>query len=569
MACKGCTCSTSASKTAAGDKVAGCGSNGCSTGGCNRMNTYDWLTALEIEDTHHYEYVEVSFKNGSRKEFFKNPAHTRSSTGDMILVETDNGGYDVGRVSLSGELVRLQMKKRNVKEKTVLQSVIRKANERDLERLQEAREAERPTMVLARAISSSLKLDMKIGDVEYQGDKRKATFYYTADGRVDFRELIREFAREFKVKIEMRQIGARQESARIGGLGPCGRELCCSTWLTDFKSVSTLAARYQNLAINQSKLSGQCGRLKCCLNFELDSYMDALEAFPNDVDRIETEEGAAVLMKTDIFKGLMFYCYEKDRGRGRFYPLEIEQVKEIKEANKVGMKPQDLSSVQAIEEEEDEVGFDGDLTGVVELPNEKKKKKKRKKSKREDDGPNTLSFRRKEGGESNRPPQNNNKQGNRDNNRKDENRREDNRNRPPQQQGQAQGQERKPQQPGNKEPRENRNNNSNINREPRENRPQRENREPREPRENREGGDNRNRNQQQQQQKPQQNRPPRPEQKGSEGQVPAADASKNTANVEGANNQQRPNNKNKFRHNKNRNNNADNKPPANDKGGGE
>jgi cell fate regulator YaaT (PSP1 superfamily)/uncharacterized protein YihD (DUF1040 family) len=375
MACKGCTCSTSKS----GDAVAGCGSNGCSSGGCNRMNTFDWLTALDIEDTNQFDVVEISFKNGSRKEFFKNPPASRATTGDMVLVEADNGGYDVGRISLSGELVRIQMKKRGVKEKTILPAVIRKANERDLERLQEAREAEKPTMVKARVIARSLNLDMKIGDVEYQGDKRKATFFYTADGRVDFRELIREYAKEFKVKIEMRQIGARQESARIGGLGPCGRELCCSTWLTDFKSVSTTAARYQNLAINQSKLSGQCGRLKCCLNYELDTYMDALEHFPAKADKIYTEEGAASLMKTDIFKGLMFYCYEKDHGRGKFYPLDIDQVKEVLEMNKVGQKPTDLSSIQIIEEEDEEVGFDGDLTGVVELPLERKKKKKKKK----------------------------------------------------------------------------------------------------------------------------------------------------------------------------------------------
>jgi cell fate regulator YaaT (PSP1 superfamily) len=375
MACKGCSCSTS--KEA--DSVAGCGSTGCSTGGCNRMNTFDWLTALDIDDFGGFDTVEVTFKNGSRKEFFKNPSSSRSTTGDMVLVEADNNGYDVGRISLSGELVRMQMKKRNVKENAILGGVIRKANERDLERLQESREAEKPTMIHARAIARSLNLDMKIGDVEYQGDKRKATFFYTADGRVDFRELIREFAKEFKVKIEMRQIGARQESARVGGLGPCGRELCCSTWLTDFKSVSTTAARYQNLAINQSKLSGQCGRLKCCLNYELDTYMDALEQFPTKADKIFTEEGGAYLMKTDIFKGIMYYCYEKDHGRGKFYPLEIEQVKEVLALNKAGQKPPDLLSLQLVEEEEEEVGFDGDLTGVVELPNDRKKKKKKKK----------------------------------------------------------------------------------------------------------------------------------------------------------------------------------------------
>ena len=217
----------------------GCGSKGnCSTGGCNRMNTFDWLTEMDMRDVDEFRAVEVSFKNGSRKSFYNLPPHLHLSTGDMVAVEAKSG-YDIGRISLSGELVRLQMKKKKFKDEHLIHGVIRRANERDLERLSEARSMERHTLVRARAIARSLDLEMKMGDIEYQGDKRKATFYYTANGRVDFRELIRHYAREFKVKIEMRQIGARQESARIGGLGSCGRELCCSTWLTDFKSVST------------------------------------------------------------------------------------------------------------------------------------------------------------------------------------------------------------------------------------------------------------------------------------------------------------------------------------------
>ncbi|NRA50282.1 MAG: hypothetical protein HRU12_14210, partial [Phaeodactylibacter sp.] len=225
---------------------------------------------------------------------------------------------------------------------------------------------------------------MKIGDVEYQGDKRKATFYYTADGRVDFRELIRHYAKEFRVKIEMRQIGARQESARIGGLGSCGRELCCSTWLTDFKSVTTAAARYQNLAINQSKLSGMCGRLKCCLNYELDTYLDALEQFPKNADKLQTKAGTAILIKTDIFKGLMYYAYQKESGRGKLYTLEASRVKEIKVMNKKGEKPTDLVSLQVIFEDDSEdidMGFE-DVTGVIELPEEKRSKKRRKKKRK-------------------------------------------------------------------------------------------------------------------------------------------------------------------------------------------
>jgi cell fate regulator YaaT (PSP1 superfamily) len=291
MGCLGCTVGSN------NGQPKGCRSNGgCGSGGCNRLNTYDWLSDMEIMDAEPYDIVEVSFKNGARKGFFHNHEYIKCMTGDDVVVETGNG-YDIGRICLSGELVRLQMKKKGIKESKVLHNIIRKANERDMERLQEAREMDRPTMIRARAIARTLGLDMKVGDVEYQGDKRKATFYYTADGRVDFRELIRHYAREFRVKIEMRQIGARQESARIGGLGSCGRELCCSTWLTDFKSVTTAAARYQNLAINQSKLSGQCGRLKCCLNYELDTYLDALESFPKNGEKLQTERGAGCVGK--------------------------------------------------------------------------------------------------------------------------------------------------------------------------------------------------------------------------------------------------------------------------------
>jgi cell fate regulator YaaT (PSP1 superfamily) len=375
MGCLGCsTCSSSSTK--------GCQSNGgCGSGGCNRLNTFDWLSQLEISDIDPYDVVEVSFKNGAHKAFFHVAETARVSTGDMVVVETGNG-YDIGKVTLSGELVRLQMKKKKAKPQAANNQVIRRANERDLERLQEAREMEVPTMVRARAIARSLGLDMKIGDVEFQGDRRKATFYYTADGRVDFRELIRHYAKEFKIKIEMRQIGARQESARIGGIGSCGRELCCSTWLSDFKSVSTAAARYQNLAINQAKLSGQCGRLKCCLNYELDTYLDALESFPEKSDFLFTQKGRAILVKTDIFKRIMFYVYEHERGKGQFYPLEVEKVREIIEMNARGEKPEEFeisAAVSAYIGEPAEVGF-ADVTGEIELPEEKRRRKKKKKS---------------------------------------------------------------------------------------------------------------------------------------------------------------------------------------------
>ncbi len=379
MGCTGCTVS------ADNGTPKGCKSNGgCSTGGCNRLNTYDWLSSMDVVDTDPFDIVEISFKNGARKDFYGVPDYYQPATGETVVVDTGNG-YDVGRVTLSGELVRLQMRKKRTEKRHIRNSVVRKANDRDLQKLQEARDLERQTMIRARAIARSLGLEMKIGDVEYQADKRKATFYYTADGRVDFRELIRHYAREFRVKIEMRQIGARQESARIGGLGSCGRELCCSTWLTDFKSVSTAAARYQNLAINQAKLSGQCGRLKCCLNYELDTYIEALEQFPDEANRLETEVGRAVLIKTDIFKRVLYYAYSntQEPGRGKIYPIALKQVHQVIEMNRIGEKPNDLGSLQvSITIQTEEVDFEEDLTGVIELPEEtrRKKRKKRKKS---------------------------------------------------------------------------------------------------------------------------------------------------------------------------------------------
>ena len=373
MSCAACSCNS-------GGKPLGCNSQGgCASGGCNRLNTFDWLSQLDIPDPSAYDIVEISFKHGARKGFYRMPSHVRAVTGDMVIVGS-NTGYDVGRINLSGELVRLQMRKKKVTEKHVVYNVSRLANERDIERLEEARQLEYGTMVRARAIAASLGLDMKIGEVEYQGDRRKATFYYTAEGRVDFRELIRHFAKEFRVKIEMRQIGARQESGLIGGLGPCGRELCCSTWLTDFKSVSTSAARYQNLAINQAKLSGQCGRLKCCLNFELDTYLEALGEFPQDTEKLKTQEGTAVLIKTDIFKGLMYFAYEREGFRGKVYALDKDRVKEFIEMNKQGEYPVSLAAEQVFipSDVEDEHDFDDDVTGIIELPPDKKKRRKGK-----------------------------------------------------------------------------------------------------------------------------------------------------------------------------------------------
>ncbi len=404
MGCIGCSCSTGK------DAVSGCRSNGgCASGGCNRHNTYDWISAIGIRDSQPFEMVEVSFKNGSRKDFFKNPSHTRTMTGDWVLVESPSGGYDLGKISLSGELVRLQMKRKRTRADAKQQAVIRKAHERDLERLDELRQQEREVMVRARAIARTLDLNMKVGDVEFQGDGRKCTFYYTADGRVDFRELIRHYAREFRVKIEMRQIGARQESARIGGLGNCGRELCCSTWLSEFKSVNTAAARYQNLAINQTKLSGMCGRLKCCLNYELDIYIDALEDFPDKAERLKTSAGMAILMKTDVFKRLMYYTYAEDRGK--FYPLHVDQVWEVLDMIKLGEFPASLDDIQAMappsdEVEEEEPDFEN-VDNVIQLPIEKRKKKRKKKKKGRADQSLASAVEKADQNERSRPGQQN------------------------------------------------------------------------------------------------------------------------------------------------------------------
>ena len=357
-------------------KPGGC--NGSCSGGCNRLNTFDWLTTLDIQDPGAFNMVEVSFKNGSRKDFYKNHDYQKVITGDNVVVESGTG-YDIGVVTLSGELVRLQMRKKKIKKDTIFGKVIRRANHRDMEKLSEARSKEKSTMKQARIIARTLGLEMKIGDVEFQGDKRKATFYYTAEGRIDFRELIRHFAKDFKVKIEMRQIGARQESARIGGIGSCGRELCCSTWLSEFKSVSTTAARYQNLAINQSKLSGQCGRLKCCLNYELDSYMDALEAFPKRSEKLELENVTATQIKTDIFKQIIYYIHPTRNGRNKIQALHISRVKEIIEMNKKGIKPPDLIDIASLVAEE-KLDYDT-VNDVVELPPEERRRRKKKKRK--------------------------------------------------------------------------------------------------------------------------------------------------------------------------------------------
>lgn len=338
------------------------------------MNTHDWISTMGLHDPTEFDIVEVSFAKGSTKNFYKKDEFSNCVTGDRVVVSTDSG-YNVGHISLSGELVRLQMKKKRVNVHSVKNKVLRKANERDLEKLHESRSLEHDTLLKSRVIARNLGLNMKLGDIEYQADGKKAIFYYTAEGRIDFRSLVKEYAREFKVKVEMRQIGARQESGRIGGIGSCGRELCCSTWLSDFQTVTTSAARYQNIAINQTKLSGQCGRLKCCLNYELDTYMDALKEFPEKADWLKTQKGKASLIKTDIFKGLMYYCYVDGKRRGPMLPVPIERVKFIQAENKEGRFPEELLTEDLIEKEIQEIGF-ADVTGQIELPNKKRKKRR-------------------------------------------------------------------------------------------------------------------------------------------------------------------------------------------------
>jgi cell fate regulator YaaT (PSP1 superfamily) len=361
-----------------GIKPNGCKSNGsCNTGSCNRLNTYDWLYNMPIADIDSScKVIEVSFNNGSRKDFFRNVTLQQFEKGDMVSVEGVSG-FDVGEVSLTGEIVRLQMKKRNVKEENPeMKKILRRSSDRDLEVWKQNKVREPQAIIRSRAIAKQLKLDMKISEVEMQADGRKATFFYIADGRVDFRELIKVYAGEFKLKVEMRQIGARQESAKVGGIGSCGRELCCATWLTDFKSVNTAAARYQNLSINQTKLSGQCGRLKCCLNYELDTYLDALQGFPDNCDTIQVTKGTANLIKRDIFRNLMWYMLPDSTKQ---YPLTIERVKKIKSLNEQGTIPEELEAVELTSSKPQEVEPQFvDVVGHISLRSLEKTDKKRK-----------------------------------------------------------------------------------------------------------------------------------------------------------------------------------------------
>ena len=361
-------CSSGGCSSGAGSCSSG---GGCSTGGCNKLNTFDWMSDYLLPDEYPTKnIVEVSFKNGVRKGFYINNENLPIENGTMVAVQSAIG-HDVGQVVLSGLLAELQLKKKKA-EKEEIPKIYRLATKNDISKLEEAREKDMSTLIKSRFLAKELGLEMKIGEVEYQADSKKVTFYYTAEGRVDFRELVRVFAREFKAKVEMKQIGLRQEAAKIGGIGTCGRELCCSTWLSDFKVVSTQAARYQNLAINTTKLSGQCGRLKCCLNFELDLYMEAVKEFPKNINTITTKRGPAKLIKTDILKKVLFYTYKESP---TIYEVELDEVYDKLDEIKNGITPDDFTIGTVVEEEKEK---DTDLVGHISISQlEKKKKKKR------------------------------------------------------------------------------------------------------------------------------------------------------------------------------------------------
>ncbi|WP_458628154.1 PSP1 domain-containing protein [Winogradskyella sp. PC D3.3] len=340
MACNSCS-------TGDDGQPKGCKNNGtCGTDSCNKLTVFDWLANMSLPNGQDpFIGVEVRFKNG-RKQYYKNTENLTLSIGDIVATQAKSG-HDIGMVTLTGELVRVQMKRKKVRlddAENVLK-IYRKASQKDIDIWSEARDREEPMKVKARQFAIDLNLKMKISDIEFQGDASKATFYYTAEERVDFRELIKVFAREFRTRIEMKQVGFRQEAARLGGIGSCGRELCCSTWLTDFRSVSTSAARYQQLSLNPLKLAGQCGKLKCCLNYELDAYLDALKAFPKSDVKLYTEKGNAVCQKTDIFKGLMWYAYEGEWMN--WHVITTDQANEIIQKNKKREKVASLEEYAA------------------------------------------------------------------------------------------------------------------------------------------------------------------------------------------------------------------------------
>ncbi|WP_369998971.1 stage 0 sporulation family protein [Winogradskyella sp.] len=382
MACNSCT-------TGKDGQPKGCKNNGtCGTDSCNKLTVFDWLANMSLPNGQEpFIGVEVRFKNG-RKQYYKNTENLTLSIGDIVATQAKSG-HDIGMVTLTGELVRVQMKRKKVdiNDGENVLKIYRKASQRDIDVWSKSRDKEEAMKVKARQFAIDLKLKMKISDIEYQGDGSKATFYYTAEERVDFRELIKVFAREFRTRIEMRQVGFRQEAARLGGIGSCGRELCCSTWLTDFRSVSTSAARYQQLSLNPLKLAGQCGKLKCCLNYELDAYLEALKAFPKNDTKLYTEKGTAVCQKTDIFKGLMWYAYEGEWMN--WHIITTDQANEIIAKNKKKEKVASLEEYAADHIQDTKTEFEN-VVGQDSLTrfDSPKSKKKRKNNRKRNKNPN-------------------------------------------------------------------------------------------------------------------------------------------------------------------------------------
>lgn len=339
--------------------------------GCCKLEDYNWLQG--ISQAQYSDYFEVRFKN-TRKGFYINASGQNVKIGDMVIVEAQSG-HDLGIVTLEGPIVGRQMKCKGIDpENTEFKKIYRKAKGLDIDKWQEAIAREQETMIRARQIAVELGLDMKIGDVEFQGDGTKAIFYYIADGRVDFRQLIKVFAEEFRIRIEMKQIGARQEAGLIGGLGICGRELCCANYITSFKSITTAAARCQDLSLNPQKLAGQCGKLKCCLNYEVATYLDAQSRIPRVSEPLEFQDGLAYLMKTDILKEVMYFSYDKG-SLANLYPLDASEVREIIKMNRNGVKPESLKTEPEPELPEFITAVGDDSISRFDSPSRKKRRK--------------------------------------------------------------------------------------------------------------------------------------------------------------------------------------------------
>ena len=387
----------------------GCKSNGsCATGDCEKLSVFDWLGNMSLPTGQEpVNVVEVNFKNG-RKHFYRNVDNLQISIGDIIAVE-GNPGHDIGTVSLTGELIKIQLKRKGIEiDSEDIKKIYRKATQKDIDVWTASRAKEYDTQFRGREILGRLGLKMKLSDIEYQGDGNKATFYYTAEERVDFRQLIRDLASAFNIRVEMKQVGLRQEAARLGGIGSCGRELCCSTWLTDLRNVNTSAARYQQLSLNPQKLAGQCGKLKCCLNYELDTYLDALKGFPRQDIVLKTEKGAATFIKMDIFKGLLWYTYKENRVK--WFKLTLEQVQEIIDLNKNEEVAHSLEEYEADLVEVAKVEFENvvgqDSLTRFDAPKRKKKRNNRNKSKKPQNQQQQVQGQQKNNRSKRKPPTN-------------------------------------------------------------------------------------------------------------------------------------------------------------------